>query len=298
MSRDGTDSDYLSEAEAHALWRRAAQLQAESADRRESRARRLAAGQEAVGLEAIHAADVETAGIEAGIGRDYLRLARAETIANGTRPMPAPLERAADRLLGSQRRLIEISRVIDATPRQVLDAMALVFPANPYYLNLIETVGEPAAGGVMIFDITRRGEGTTTFSWDMMFSDIKQVLIRLEPAEDRPGATDVLLMASLNHSRRINLGVAGAATTAAGAAGSAAGTAVGIGLLGLGALAALPAVAGAIGGAALLSFGYRPVYRYGIRRGQNALEGMLRAVDLRLRTGGLMPPAHDPHPTS
>jgi hypothetical protein len=294
MSSDGSDSDYLTENQAHALWRRAAQLQAESADRRESRARLLAAGEDAAGPEAIHVADVETAGMEAGIGREYIRLARAEAIADGAKPMSPSLEHAADRLLGSQRRVIEISRVLDANPRQVLDAMAHAFPANPYYLNLVETVGEPTAGGVMVFDITRRGEGATAFAWDMLIADIKQVLVRLEPAAARPGSTDLLLIASLNHSRRINFGVAGALTTGAGAAGGAVGTALGIGVLGLGALAALPAVAGAAGGAALLSFSYRPLYRWGLRRGQRALEGLLRAVDLRLRTGGVMPAAYDP----
>jgi hypothetical protein len=281
------DGEYLSEDQAHALWRRAAQLQAESAERREARTR-LLASPEHVEEQAIHLSDVETAGVEAGIPAEFIRLARAETIANGAKPMSPRWETFTDRFLGSNRRLIEITRTFDARPRQILDAMGRVFPANPYYLNVVETLGEPTSGGVMVFDVTRRGEASTSFAWDMLCADIKQVLVTLRPAGDR---TDVLLVASLNHSRRLNLAVGGVATGFAGFAGSAVGTAVGLGVLSLGALAALPAVAGAAGGAALLTASYRPLYRWGLGRGQRALEGLLRAVDLRLRTGGLIPGA-------
>jgi hypothetical protein len=71
-------SEYLSEEQAHALWRRAAQLQADAADRRDDRTRLLAAG-EAAADTAIHVSDVEQAGQEAGIAPEFIRLARAET---------------------------------------------------------------------------------------------------------------------------------------------------------------------------------------------------------------------------
>lgn len=286
------DDEYLSEDQAHALWRRAAQLQAEAAERKEARLRRLAPAEEGASDEVIHVSDVEMAGVEAGIAPEYIRLARAETIAQGTGPMSPRWERLTDRLLGSDARVIETARTFDASPRQVLDAMGRVFPANPYYLNVVETLGDPAAGGVMVFDITRRSEASTSFAWDMLLSDIKQVLVTLQPSADRPDATDAVMIASLNYSRRLNLGVGGAFTAFAGFGGAAVGTAVGLGILGLGALAALPATVGAVGGAALLTAGYRPLYRWGLGRGQRALEGLLRAVDLRLRTGGLIPGAH------
>ena len=287
------NDDYLSEEQAHALWRRAAQLQAEAADRKEAKAR-LLAGSGDQAEQAIHVTDVERAGVEAGIAPEFMRLARAETMAHGSKPMSPRWERFTDRFLGNARRTIEISRTFDVPPRQVLDTMGRVFPANPYYLNVIETLGDPAAGGVMVFDITRRAEASTSFSWDMLLSDIKQILVTLQPAEDRTDATDVVVVASLNYSRRLNLGVGGVFAGVAGFAGASAGTAVGMGILGLGALAALPAVAGAVGGATLLAAGYRPMYRWGIGRGQHALEGLLRAVDLRLRTGGLIPGVQAP----
>jgi hypothetical protein len=89
----------------------------------------------------------------------------------------------------------------------------------------------------------------------MLLADIKQLLIMVRPAADRDGATEIVLVASLNYARRLNLGVGGVFT------------------------------------------GYRPLYRWGRGRGTRALEGLLRALDLRLRTGGLIPPAASPEDT-
>lgn len=40
--------------------------------------------------------------------------------------------------------------------------------------------------------------------------------------------------------------------------------------------------------------GWRPMYRWGLGRGTRALEGLLRAIDLRLRTGGIIPQVSTP----
>jgi hypothetical protein len=287
------DNEYLSEDQAHALWRRAAQLQAEAADRREDRTRLLAAGDAAADAD-IHVSDVEQAGQEAGIAPEFIRLARAETIADGSKPMSPRWERAADLLVGTDRRVIEITRTFAAPPHRVLETVGRVFPANPYYLNLIETLGEPAAGGVMIFDITRRSEGATSFSWDMLIADIKQLLFMIRPSAERENATDAVLVASLNYARRLNLGLGSVLTALASSGGAAAGAAIGTGVLGLGALAVLPAAAAFGGVGALCVAGWRPMYRWGLGRGTRALEGLMRAIDLRLRTGGVIPGASTP----
>lgn len=290
------DDRYLTEEQARALWQRAAQLQADAADRRDDRTRLLAAGEEPPDA-AIHVSDVETAGQEAGIDAEFIRLARAETIADGAKPMSPRWDRLTDRLLGNDRRVIEITRTFAAPPPRLLDTIGRVFPANPYFLNLVETLGEPGAGGVMVFDITRRSEASTSFAWDMLLADIKQLLIMVRPAADRDGATEIVLVASLNYARRLNLGVGGVFTTLAASGGAAAGAAVGAAALGLGVLAVLPAIATGAGTAALTVAGYRPLYRWGLGRGTRALEGLLRALDLRLRTGGLIPPAASPEDT-
>lgn len=282
--RDGRD--YLTEEQASALWRRAAQLQAEASERQDDETRQLAAG-EPVDEAAIHVSDVETAGAEAGISPEFIRLARAETIADGSRPMSPRFERLADRFLG-ERRVIEVTRTIDAPPSEVLEIVGRVFPANPYYLNLIETLGEPATGGVLVFEVTARSGNVTSFGWNMMIADIKQVLIMLQPADDAGETTSLVLVASLNYARKLNLGVGGVLTGLAGAGGFAIGGAIGAGALGLGALAVLPAAAGVAALAGLSTVAYRPMYRWGLGRGQRALEGLVRAVDLRIRAGDLV----------
>jgi hypothetical protein len=286
-------SEYLSEEQAHALWRRAAQLQADAADRRDDRTRLLAAG-EAAADTAIHVSDVEQAGQEAGIAPEFIRLARAETIAEGSQPMSPRWERATDLFVGNERRVIEVTRTFATPPHRVLEIVGRVFPANPFYLNLVETLGEPGAGGVMIFDITRRGEAATSFSWDMLIADIKQLLFMIRPSEESEDATDAVLVASLNYARKLNLGLGSVVTAVAGTGGAAAGAAIGAGAFGLGALAVLPAIAGFAGLGALCVAGWRPMYRWGLGRGTRALEGLLRSIDLRLRTGGIIPQASAP----
>lgn len=281
--------EYLSEEQAHALWRRAAQLQADAADRQDDRTRLLAGAGDPADT-AIRVTDVETAGAEAGIAPEFIRLARAETIASGSRPLSPRMDRAATRILGTDRRVIEISRTLSAAPRHVLEAIGRVFPGNPYYLNLVETLGEPGDGGVMVFDVTRRNiERATSFSWNMLIADITQILVMVRPSSERENATELVLVASLNYARKLNLGVATGLSGAAGIGGGLFGAAVGVGVLGLGALAVLPAAAVAAGAVGITVGAIRPLYRWGLRKGTRGLEGLVRAIDLRLRTGGMIP---------
>ena len=286
--RDG--EEYLSEEQARALWRRAAQLHAEAADRQDARVRRLAAGDRVDG-STMHVSDVETAAVEAGIPAEFVRLARAETIGSGTRPMSARWDGLTTRLLASDQRFLEVSRIIEATPRSVLEVIGRIFPANPYYLNLLDTLGDPVAGGVLVFEVTRStGYGYTSFTWEMAIADIRHVVVVLRPVEGEPAACDVVLGANLDYSRRLNLGVGGVLTGSVGLAGGTGGAVIGA-ALSLGALAALPAMAGAAGAFVLARAGYRGMYRWGVGRGRRGLEGLLRAVDVRIRAGDIIPAA-------
>lgn len=103
-----------------------------------------------------------------------------------------------------------------------------------------------------------------------------------------------MLVASLNHARRLNLGVGGVLTGLARAGGGVVGAAIGLAALGIGAFAVLPAAAAAVGTTTLRVAAWRPMYRWGLRRGTRAREGLLRTVDLRMRTGGVIPQASAP----
>src|SRR5690606_23432999 len=95
-------------------------------------------------------------------------------------------------------------------------------------------------------------------------------------------ATRLRLFAPL-FRRELNLAVSGGFTGAAAAGGSAGGAAAGgaiAGWLGVGsaALVAGPAVVGALLGGALGLAGYRRLYRWSWRKGETALQRLLRAV--------------------
>lgn len=286
--RDG--EEYVTEEQARELWRRAAQLQAEAADRRDARIRRLAADADASD-SVMHVSDVETAAAEAGIPAEFMRLARAETIGRGSAPMSPRWEALTTRLLGNDQRFLEVSRIIEASPRQLLEAIGRAFPANPYYLNLLDTLGDPVAGGVLIFEVTRSsGLGYTSFTWEMALADIRHILVVIRPFEGEPVACDVVLGANLNYSRRLNFGVGSTLTGAVGLAGGTAGTVAGV-ALGIGALTALTALAGAAGSFGLATLAYRKMFRWSVGRGRKAIEELLRAIDVRIRAGDIIPPA-------
>ncbi|HEX4936980.1 MAG TPA: serine/threonine-protein kinase, partial [Gemmatimonadaceae bacterium] len=158
----------LSEREAHAVWRRAAQLQAEAAARLESMTRerralgsapaetRVAAGDEATGFRLTA---VQAAAEEAGISRQFVSIALAEwqadrgagrgLVSRGSEA--SPLVRLA---LGRHPRAITVSRIFDHAPRRVLAAMGQAFQRPPAGLQLRETIGGHALhGGVLVFDV-------------------------------------------------------------------------------------------------------------------------------------------------
>lgn len=168
-------TESVSEEQAAAIWRRAAQLQAEASQRLE---RRLTNPSERLQRDPTTAQgfrldQVTAAAVEAGIGPEYVALAVAEHSELRGDGKPAstsdlsPLEsRLSRRLLKTQDASVSVSRVIPGSPREVLTAIGAVFQEYPYELRLRETVGaHPLDGGVMVFDIPKldapvRGGGT------------------------------------------------------------------------------------------------------------------------------------------
>ncbi len=58
-------------------------------------------------------------------------------------------------MLGTRDRSISTARVIQATPKAVLEAIGRVLTAPPYGLKLRDTVGgHPLDGGVLVFDVS------------------------------------------------------------------------------------------------------------------------------------------------
>ena len=290
--------DRIDEERARAVWRRAAELQAEAAQRMEERAR-LSAGAGDAGDPSepgFRRSDVEAAAVEAGISPEFVQLALAETEA-GTSALAGWTDRAANRLLTSRRNL-ELTRTVAAPPAEIFRAMQRIFPAHPYLLTLRDTLGDPLRGGVLVFDLPRFNwsGNNTPFASDAYTLGVTTLRVLLRPAAD--GAEcEVALSADLRRGVRANWWVGTSLAGFFGGGGALAGAGLGAAALGAaGALLALPALAGAavVGGAS--GAGYGALYRWYLRKLELQLRDLLRTVDANARTRGAFAAPQSPPP--
>lgn len=156
----GTDA-VMSEAAAEALWKRAAQLQAESLKRIDARrgsstlpATTSTGATPVTGYRVEH---VKQAAVEAGISAQFIELALAELPRDG-RGAPVVTatdgnrtERYAPLFLGTNDKSLSVSRVIHGAPARVPQALGTVWLQPPW--SLILRGGHPLDGGVLVFDM-------------------------------------------------------------------------------------------------------------------------------------------------
>ncbi|MES2522948.1 MAG: serine/threonine-protein kinase [Gemmatimonadota bacterium] len=328
FERESQSSAIMSSDEAMAVWRRAAELQAEAATRLESRmreaneTRRMVAGGQAGGpgnppaepvsevvpTDAYRVSDVEAAAKEVGISHRYVALAMAELKTSPdavarVQPMPQWKDRLATRLLGTSQRTLSVSRVFRFAPRVVLQAVGRSLQAHPYSLALRDTLGgHPLDGGVLVFELPPYSESNYRWTWTRYGVYVPEVRVTFASVAGDPRACEVTMHLDLRRGMTYNLAGYGVGTgfgTAAGAAagaviGKAAMTLVGAALLG-------PALGGAavLGLAALACAG--PFYRWEIGKSAAELEAALGSVEASIRAMdifGEVPPAPRPLPPS
>jgi hypothetical protein len=288
--------DPIPEARVHAALKRAAQLQAEATERLEQKARVQMEGREGASAGGgFFAEEVEAAAVEAGIAPEYIRQALVEQDALGeyAEDLPRWMDRLSDRMLRTRERSIELSRVIPADPAVVLEAMQRIFPAHPYGMTLVDSVGgHPLQGGVLVFELPRISFTTTSgsytpFSYAATAIDLLQIHVSLRalPGESG-GACEVTLRGDLRTGLRRN-GWMGVGLTGLGGAVGAFFTALAVVATGpalpLG-VAAISLGAGGVGG--LSAAGYGAAYRYYLRKMIAQLEVLLKVLDTNVRTGG------------
>ncbi len=197
----------LNEDEAQAVWRRAAQLQAEAASRLEARARETrslpaatssdaapAGGDSATGLTSgFRARDVAQAAVEAGISQQYVAVAMAELESKGSTALATSSEGTSDRaakiVLGTDRRVISVTRQFRHAPAKVLAAMGRAFQGDRLGLRLAETLGgHPLDGGVLLFrvpDMTGTERAGYQWSWTryQTFAKELRAVMRVQPGD-------------------------------------------------------------------------------------------------------------------
>lgn len=287
-----SDDEVLPEERAREIWRRAARLQAEAAERLERYTRERARLSDGAVPEGYRVSELEAAAADAGIAPEFVRLALAEATMEerrGARLSPR-WDRVASWLTGTDRRQVEVSRVIAAPPEAVFAAMQRVLPEHPYRLDLRETIGnDPLNGAVLVFGAPPyTGALLNEFALDLAYGGLKELHVVLRPVRtgDADVASEVTITSDLVRGRRTNLYAGGGVVAATAAGGGAFATAIaaasGLSL----ALAALPVAAGVSLGGAAFGFGWRALYRWGLGRATAALDRLLRALDGNTRTGG------------
>jgi hypothetical protein len=281
----------LPDDRARAIWKRAARLQADAAERLEERSRTLARRSADALPDGYRVADIEAAAVEAGIAPEFVRLALAEAAgqARRGRQLSRRMDRAATRLLATERRSLEASRIILAPPGDVFEAMQRLLPQHPYRLELRDSIGQdPREGGVLIFGTPSHIGTSNEFALDMAYADLKELHFVLRPLRDgdREIACEVTVTSDLEHGRRLNLWVGGGVVSAGATGGGAALGAIAVAGGVATAVAALPVAAGVLVGGGLFAAAYRALYRWGIERGVKALDGLLQALDVNARTRG------------
>jgi predicted Ser/Thr protein kinase len=213
----------ISEAQAAAIWRRAAQLQADAL-------RRLDAQRELQGFTAAEATvdriaptgaykltDVAAAAAEAGISRQYVSMALAE-MPRGAALQPSTetmgvAERVATRYLGTEERSLAVTVAIAAPPARVLRALGTVLQQLPYALKLRDSIGgHPLDGGVVVFDLPgvvvgAGGALASQMNWYWMGThqqlEAKQVQVTLR--DDGARGTEVTMTCDLRPGVRRNV---------------------------------------------------------------------------------------------
>lgn len=304
----------LDSEHAMAVWRRAAELQAEAAARLEQRVRSndtraLVAGDgtmasgSALPTDAYRLRDVEAAAVEAGISQRYVALALDEIRAQGQGVVkPAEVsafrERLATRLLGTNQRTLSVSRVFRSPARTVLPALGRSLQAVPWMLSLKDTLGgHPLDGGVLVFTLPAMVDGNYRWTWTRYGVYVPEVRVSIAAVPGDPYACEVTMTVDLRAGLGYNLFGYGAIAGGGGAFG---GLIVGAiakkALLLSGAAIAGPAVAGALAiGVGLVAF-TGPMYRWEMRKAAAELADALAAIDAAMRAFDLFGEAPPPLP--
>jgi hypothetical protein len=298
----------LSEEQAKRLWERAARIQAEAeAARREEERRKAQAAAEGGVPDKLLPGEVDEgggyslthvrqAGEEAGIQPEFLELALAEEtvleLEGGSQE--GRYDRAVKRLLRDDRRALEIRRSFAFPSRTVWLSLEHALISEPNSFDLLDIRGgEPAQGGVAIFEAPYGYQSDGSLKYYSAAADTKRYLVRVMPDESGEGC-EVLVRVPLRRSRRIHGGVGIGLLTGFGVLGGLGGLGI-AGLVGVtGGVVALPLAAlltgGALGGAAVGGGSTRELwnvaYRYFCRKLEEAVQKVLVRVERDLEREG------------
>ncbi len=315
-----TPERILGEPAAKAVWLRAAQLQADAS--RRVRERTAQAAEFATGLNAsqptsgYRIGDVEAAAVEAGIGEEFVQLALAE-LPDDEAALPAAHESDGSRVdrfvLGNVEQSLRVSRIIEASPRAVLESVGRILPGPPYSLLFRDTVGgHPLDGGVLTFSSKEMSMGdymSSAGGFNMLryhLSNVGASLLRvtLHGVPGDTGKCELVVTTDLRKgigkNARLGLWIGGVTSSLGAGAGLAASAVATHGA----ALVMIPVAAAILGALGLGSMGaMRLAFRHGVKKARQELEHLIDAVHGDARSqdvfgtpwNGQRPPGVLPH---
>jgi hypothetical protein len=302
-----TAADTIEAQNAEQVWKIASRLQAEAARRLEARSKQIAQNVEPAQKSygsGFSLDEVKAIAEEAGIEAVFVEQALREIAAAGLRPVPLSdqQEAWASRFLGTDQERLTVTRTIPAPVEEVLEAMKRVFPRHPYDLKLVEIIGDPQhlKDTTLVFEVpqlqamvTDTG-GYTAFSYHMSISDLKQLFVSMHPLNDHQTEVTLQIDMAYGKGRNLKFGawftgiIAGIGGIVGGLVGLKTGDAVTPMVLG--------GLSGTLGTGWLSYWGYRVAYHWGLRKGREALEELLRALDVDARTQGAFTLPNKPSP--
>ena len=291
-------SQVLSETEAAAVWKRAAQLQAEALQRIETRVavtQHLSGDHDAALAETggYRLDHVQQAAVEAGISRQFVALALAEMGPGNKPPAVNSSDERSDRratlILGTAQRSLSVSRVINAPPARVLKEVGSLFVREPFGLELHEIIGgHPLDGGVMVFALPGKTELGVTISTSAKWTNTRQALeARQVQVTMRPIGTDrteMSMFVDLRPGVKPNAAASGVLSGLVGGFGGLVSGAIGMKAGGAALAAVAPAAALgflALGGAT--AWWYRWLYRRSVEKAVTEMSDALAAVEGSIR---------------
>jgi hypothetical protein len=280
----------LSEDRARRLWERAAQLQAEAAQKEETAeigpddgepGGKLLEGDddEATGYSLTH---IKQAGKEVGIEPDFLDLAFAEEAILELEGGAGSgfWDRTSERFLQDTNQAFELYRRFGLPPQRVWLALEKALTSEANELELLEVRGgDPAGGGIAIFESPYSYQRGGSLQYWATVAESRRYMIQITP--DEAEGCEVSVRAPLRRSRRVNGAVGIVLSGVGGFFGG--GLGLGIASLFTGGLAAPALLAftagGVVGGQALTRLGYRKLYRSAFRSLGKAFERMFARIE-------------------
>jgi hypothetical protein len=297
QDRSEQNETIFDQQQSELVWKISARLQAEAAQRLETRSKQLAQTNDSKSIgQGFTVDEIKSIAEEAGIETTFVAqaLKQIESDALQIVQVSDAEEARASKFLGTEEKSMVITRIVKAKPEVVLEAMKRILPNDPYNLKLIEILGDESAlqDSTMVFEVPQidmsgatNSSAISNFSYQMSIPDLKRVWITLHEISE--GKTEITLSVDMKYGKMRNLNWGQWTVASLGVLGTVIGGVVGR-KMGNGDV--LGSILGGLLGGTLGTSGtwalWRTAYRSGLNKSKQLLQEMLQFLDTDTRSKG------------